>query len=79
MTFAREAVGVGVEPLLCLALCSDVGRVQGQSILLLHTQGLTCMHWLLDTVNPETPEAASGLSVGLNYVPRGSGVSLVQG
>lgn len=53
--------------------------LQGQSILLLHTQGLTCMHWLLDTVNPETPEAASSLSVGSNYVPRGSRVSLVQG
>lgn len=52
---------------------------QGQSIPLPHTRGLTCMQWLLDTVEPETLEPASGLGVGLNYVSRGSGVSIAQG
>lgn len=79
ITLARKAAAGGT-----LTLCSDVGRVQmclsglqGRNIPLPHTQGLTCMHWLLGTVEPETLESASGL--GLNYVSRGLGVSIAQG
>ena len=44
-----------------------------------HTQGLMSMHWLLDTIEPETLKPSSGLGVGSNYVSRGSGVSVAQG
>lgn len=53
--------------------------LQGQSIPVPHTQGLMSMHWLLDTIEPETLKPSSGLGVGSNYVSRGSGVSVAQG
>lgn len=60
----------GKSPNVCL---------QGQSIPVPHTQGLMSMHWLLDTIEPETLKPSSGLGVGSNYVSRGSGVSVAQG